>query len=250
MEIVCQAPGHHRVSVTALAPVLFPTILVLLTLAVALAAVPPDLLRRDQRETNWEVWQPTVADRLKSRSLLWRELTMQLLRSAHNEKSRYTAGYVVGLLKEKLGRWLSLTIQLTGAKLQKRQSILTGMYVQRKCVADMADMAGYLPRYMHCSGSKWVFNFTDEETGKAHGFLYKESQCVVSHRVSFDPEFHEGYPVDFIVRPMVISRGDFTVPVSEWFGGVCVSTMQVAIDMFPDDVEAEHSGEEEDGVES
>ena len=79
----------------------------LLTLAVALTTVPPDLLRRDQLETCLENWQPIVANRLKGRALLWRGLTMHLLRSAHNEQSRYTTGYVAGLLKEKLGRWLN-----------------------------------------------------------------------------------------------------------------------------------------------
>jgi hypothetical protein len=52
-------------------------------------------------------WRTVVADRLRNRHLLWRALTVELLRLARGgTKSRYNLESVVGLLRQKLGRWL------------------------------------------------------------------------------------------------------------------------------------------------
>jgi hypothetical protein len=74
----------------------------------ALASLPLDALRRDQKETNLgdESWPPIVAGRLKTRSLFWRALTMGLLKAARGETPRYAVESVVSLLTGKLGRWL------------------------------------------------------------------------------------------------------------------------------------------------
>jgi hypothetical protein len=69
----------------------------------------PDVLRADQKETSLidPFWRTVVADRLKNRHLLWRALTVELLRSARSgTKLRYNFESVVGLLRQKLGRWL------------------------------------------------------------------------------------------------------------------------------------------------
>ena len=69
----------------------------------------PDVLRADQKETTFAdpIWRAVVADRLKNRHLLWRVLTVELLRSTHGgTKFRYNFESVVGLLRQKLGRWL------------------------------------------------------------------------------------------------------------------------------------------------
>jgi hypothetical protein len=75
----------------------------------ALASLPLNALRRDQKETNHAYescqWRPIVAGRLKARSLLWRALTMELLKSARGETPRYAVESVVSLLTGKFGRW-------------------------------------------------------------------------------------------------------------------------------------------------
>ncbi len=103
---------------------------------------------------------------------------------------------------------------------------------------------------MHYGGAKWDFHFTDKETGRAHGFLYKKGDDVEPHFICSDPKFHEGYPVDFIVRPQVVFRGKFSAMVKDWGQGNCIATMELAIDMLPDNDEVEDSGEGEDGAES
>jgi hypothetical protein len=69
----------------------------------------PDALRADQREHTFgkPLWRTVVADRLKNRHLLWRTLTVELLRSARGGgRCRYSLEFVTGLLRQKLGRWL------------------------------------------------------------------------------------------------------------------------------------------------
>lgn len=75
----------------------------------ALPNLTPDTLRADQKETNLHdpLWRPMVANRLKNRHLIWRALTVELLRSARwGTKFRYNFESVVGLLRQKFGRWL------------------------------------------------------------------------------------------------------------------------------------------------
>jgi hypothetical protein len=75
----------------------------------ALTDLTPDALRADQREAPHvnPLWRTVVADRLKNRHLLWRTLTVELLRSARGgRRCRYNLESVTGLLRQKLGRWL------------------------------------------------------------------------------------------------------------------------------------------------
>ena len=99
---------------------------------------------------------------------------------------------------------------------------------------------------MHCSTTKWDFHFTDQETGRAHGFVYKKSQFIEPHVVSAD---EEGYPVDLVVRPLVLSQGDFLGPKMGDYQTFKRATMMVAIDMFPeDDDDGKGDEEEADGM--
>jgi hypothetical protein len=89
---------------------------------------------------------------------------------------------------------------------------------------------------MHCSTTKWDFHFTDRETGRAHGFVYKKSHFIEPHVVSAD---EAGYPVDLVVRPLVLCQGDFFGPKMGNYETRMRATMTVAIDMFPEDEEEE-----------
>ena len=40
---------------------------------------------------------------MKDRYLLWRALTMDMVKAVHNQEARYTVEYVAGLLNRKLG---------------------------------------------------------------------------------------------------------------------------------------------------
>ena len=86
----------------------------------------------------------------------------------------------------------------------------------------------------------WEFSFTDRKTGSAHGFLYKKGIDIKPHRISPDPRFQEGYPVDLIVSPSFRPWGDYEYPVRSWGTPYFKEPMQVVIDMLLDDVDVDH----------
>jgi hypothetical protein len=92
---------------------------------------------------------------------------------------------------------------------------------------------------MHRSSTLYEFHFKDRATGKEHGFLYKKTNPPVMqpHLVSSDVRYQEGYPVDLVVLPMFVARGDALTPPGDWGSGHIVSPLEVAIDMFPEDEE-------------
>jgi hypothetical protein len=70
-----------------------------------LAALAPDQVTDYQLDRHLKrgEWRQVMADTLKDRYLLWRALTMDLVRAVHNQEARYTVEYVAGLLNQKLG---------------------------------------------------------------------------------------------------------------------------------------------------
>ncbi|KAK4033803.1 hypothetical protein C8A01DRAFT_39732 [Parachaetomium inaequale] len=164
-----------------------------------LAAMTPDQVTDYQLDRHLKKgeWRQVMADTLKDRYLLWRALTMDLVRALHKQEARYTVEYVAGLLNRKLGSYFQPEIhRRTWDDLQKN-------------VDELARRAVALDWHMHCSTTKWDFGFTDPETGTAHGFVYKKSHFIEPHVVSAD---EAGYPVDLVVRPLVLSQGDFLGP--------------------------------------
>ncbi|KAK4152711.1 hypothetical protein C8A00DRAFT_34561 [Chaetomidium leptoderma] len=193
-----------------------------------LADLSPDALRSDQKETNFlePLWRPIVADRLKMRPLLWRALTVELLRSARGETSRYAVESVVGLLREKLGRWL--------------QPVKDGQHrwpTMDRDVNQLAAKAVEVDWYLHRIHTRWEFGFTDPETGSAHGFLYKKGNetRIEPHYISSDSRYQEGYPVDLVVSPSFSVWGDYTHPIGDWGAPGFRKPMVVAIDMLPNE---------------
>ena len=182
-----------------------------------------------------------AAQRLAARCILWRALTADLLRVVGRHQARYSLDFVVGIIRQAMGRCLKPSQELND---------------------DLGRLAKYvvgMDWHMHCSEKRWEFHFADPATGKPHGFPYKASKDVVTHRYNTDGDEEEGRPVDVISAPLVLSMGDYLRPVGDWTSALCCKArMEVAVDMFPDEdgsdvdeedqrVEAKEEQEEDKG---
>ncbi|KAK4041109.1 hypothetical protein C8A01DRAFT_15081 [Parachaetomium inaequale] len=156
--------------------------------------------------------------------MLWRSLTTNLLQLALDENSRYTVEYVIQLITQKFGRWLN---PLEGPAKKHLHADLR----------NLAERVIKLDWEMHRSSTLYDFHFKDQATGKEHGFLYKKTKPPVMqpHSVSSDVRYQEGYPVDLVVVPLLIARGDPLMPPGDWGSGHIVNPLEVAIDMFPEE---------------
>jgi hypothetical protein len=61
------------------------------------------------------------------------------------------------------------------------------------------------------------------------------------HDLSADERYQQGSPVDLIVRPLVVFRGDPLKPVGDWgpTPGQITSLIAVTIDLFPEEEDDE-----------
>ncbi|KAK4239027.1 hypothetical protein C8A03DRAFT_32950 [Achaetomium macrosporum] len=162
-----------------------------------LARLTPDALGQHMQEIpdylvrNRPVgWRELMENRLKARVMLWRSLTMNLLKLALNKTSRYTGEYVIQLITRKLGRWFKPYEGVDKESLHKDLS-------------ELADLVVTFDWRIQCSFTMWDFDFKDREMDKAHGFLYKKSKRIEPHFISPDERYHEGHPVDLVVEPLV-----------------------------------------------
>ncbi|KAH6635773.1 hypothetical protein F5144DRAFT_156227 [Chaetomium tenue] len=139
---------------------------------------------------------------------------------------RYNFESVVGLLRQKFGRWFP---PLKNEEYWKDLN---------RVITELAEAAIELDWYIHCDERNWDFSFTDPETGQAHGFLYKNRPEVQPHYISSDPNHQEGYPVDFIVTPSFRSWGSLRERAGDWGEPRVKTPMEVVIDMLPNEHEA------------
>ncbi len=106
-----------------------------------------------------------------------------------------------------------------------------------------ADAASFsCARRIHHSTMTWGFSFQDPDTGRAHGFPFKQTKHVIPHLLNGDTEL-EGRPADVIVSPLVTYWGDFRDPEpGRQFHQD--AQMVVAVDLFPDDDDGSEEAQE------
>ncbi|KAH6847712.1 hypothetical protein B0I37DRAFT_375687 [Chaetomium sp. MPI-CAGE-AT-0009] len=166
-----------------------------------------------------ENWRELMARRIKGRAMLWRCLTMNLMRIASGTSSRYTVDYVTELITRKLGRWITPSDE-------------AGQNRLRAELQKLGEWAIKMDWHLHCNHQMFEFRFHEPTTKKAYRFPYKKSAGMELHITELDGQDKEGCPVDLVVKPSLFVWGDPSRPVEDWsFWSSNIGNMLVAVDL-------------------